>query len=58
MNTKYKLLPFIFFYRYNNGFECSIKVDALNKTQALEKAKEAISSCYGSAMLKHFSFTS
>lgn len=38
------------------GFQNSVTVEAINKEQALEKAKQEVSQCYGSAMLKRFTF--
>jgi len=38
------------------GFNNSITLDALNKEQAIERAKKEIEMCYGSSMLKKFSF--
>lgn len=38
------------------GFNNSITIEALNKEQALEKAIAEVSQCYGSGMLKRFSF--
>lgn len=54
-----KLQSFTIAYTFNHskmGFNNSITVDALNKEQAIEKAKKEVSMCYGSDMLKKFSF--
>lgn len=38
------------------GFNNSVTVKAINSQKALEKAKQEVSACYGSDMLKRFSF--
>lgn len=38
------------------GFNNSITLDAINEDTAIEKAKHEVSMCYGSGMLKRFSF--
>ena len=46
-------------YTFNNskfGFNNSITVDAINDQQAIDKAKYEVAGCYGSSMLKKFSF--
>lgn len=54
-----KLQSFTITYTFNHskmGFNNTITLDALNKDQAIEKAKKEIEMCYGSSMLKKFSF--
>ena len=46
-------------YSFNDskmGFNNSITVEAVNDAQALDKAKHEVAMCYGSSMLKKFSF--
>ena len=38
------------------GFSNEITVTAINDEQAIDKAKDEVSGCYGSSMLKRFSF--
>jgi hypothetical protein len=57
--TTQKLQSFTIIYTFNHskmGFNNSITVQALNKEQAIEKAKEEVQGCYGSGMIKKFSF--
>lgn len=47
----------IYFFNHSKmGFSNEITVQAINETDALEKAKNDVSGCYGSSMLKRFSF--
>ncbi len=46
-------------YNFNHskmGFSNEITVEAISEEQAIEKAKVAVSECYGSKMLKKFTF--
>lgn len=46
-------------YEFNHskmGFQNQITVEANCHEQAIEKAKKEVAMCYGSAMLKKFSF--
>jgi hypothetical protein len=46
-------------YQFHNsrmGFQNSITVDAISNEHALEIAKKEVAMCYGSGMLKRFSF--
>lgn len=56
---KNELPKFTIVYSFNHskmGFNNSITVEAMNHEQAIEKAKNEVSMCYGSKMLKKFSF--
>jgi hypothetical protein len=47
----------VYFFNHSKmGFSNEITVDAICNEQALDKAKDAVSGCYGSSMLKRFSF--
>jgi len=59
MNTTTQLQKFTITYTFKHssmGFNNSITVEALNKDQAIEKAKHEVQMCYGSSMIKKFSF--
>lgn len=46
-------------YNFNSsmmGFNNCITVEAISDEQAIEKAKKAVAECYGSGMLKKFTF--
>jgi hypothetical protein len=54
-----KIQSFTIVYQYNHrsmGFQNSITVNAIDKEKAMEQAKKEVSMCYGSDMLKKFSF--
>ncbi len=53
-STKFQVL-----YNFRHscmGFQNSITVEAINEQQAIEKARKEVSMCYGSGMLKNFTF--
>ena len=57
MKTQFKKYRIIYSFHHSKmGFNNSITVEALNVDQAIEQAKNEVSGCYGSAMLKRFSF--
>lgn len=54
-----KLNRFRVTYQFNNskfGFQNSITVNAFNEDHAIDNAKKEVSDCYGSKMLRRFSF--
>lgn len=57
--SEYSVKPVKVIYFFNHskmGFSNEITVDAICNDQALDKAKDAVLGCYGSSMLKRFSF--
>jgi len=56
---QYQPKPVKVVYYFNHskmGFSNEITVDAICNEQAMDKAKDAVAGCYGSSMLKRFSF--
>lgn len=57
MKTKYFDYRITYFFKHSKmGFSNSITVTAINEQDASKKAIDAVSGCYGSVMLKKFSF--
>ena len=52
-----KQITIVYFFNHSKmGFSNEITVEAICNEMAMDKAKLAISECYGSSMLKKFSF--
>lgn len=57
LNSAFAIYTIVYTFNHSKmGFNNSISIEALNYEQALEKAKREVSMCYGSKMLKRFSF--
>lgn len=57
MKTIYNDYTVVYFFKHSKmGFSNSVTVNAISLEDATKKATEAVSGCYGSGMLKRFSF--
>jgi hypothetical protein len=57
IKTIYRDYTVVYFFNHSKmGFSNSVTVNAISLEDASKKAIEAVSGCYGSGMLKRFSF--
>jgi hypothetical protein len=57
MQTQFKNFTIIYFFNSSKfSFSNEITINTINEVKALQEAKKEVSFCYGSKMLKKFTF--
>lgn len=57
MQTTFKKISITYFFNHSKmGFSNSVTVEAISIEDAMNKAKKEVAMCYGTAMLKKFTF--
>lgn len=57
MQTTFKQISITYFFNHSKmGFSNSVTVNAISIEDAMQKAQKEVAMCYGSSMLKKFTF--